>query len=403
MPAYQYLAINPHGEKKKGIISADNIYIAKKKLKEKKLSPIKLDLNSDKFNLFTSSKKKVSLVNLMLFTRQLSTLLSGGVPLNKSLSIINEQSNNIILKEQISEVLLKIEEGYSLSDALREFPQSFDNLYIALIVAGEVSGDLSPVLVKIAVFLEKRSLMQKEVAAALIYPAVLLFITFIIVGMLLVFVVPSVVDQFSSTNQQLPMLTRWLISISEFISGSGLILVLTFCLSIFLALKLGFRKRIRLFFDKLFLSIPYLNKFLVQVDLSRFLSSLSMLRNSNTPIIEAINISLKTISNRSLRESLDFHLIKVNEGDSIASSLSRVKYVPPLVNQMVASGEAAGNLEEMLSKAAEYLDQEFQQTSKIFMGFLEPLVVLIMGGLVAAIVAAVLLPLIDMNSVSLLN
>ena len=106
MPAYQYLAINPQGEKKKGIISADNIYIAKKKLKEKKLSPIKLDLNSDKFNLFSSSKKKVSLVNLMLFTRQLSTLLSGGVPLNKSLSIINEQSNNIILKEQISEVLL---------------------------------------------------------------------------------------------------------------------------------------------------------------------------------------------------------------------------------------------------------------------------------------------------------
>jgi general secretion pathway protein F len=128
-----------------------------------------------------------------------------------------------------------------------------------------------------------------------------------------------------------------------------------------------------------------------------------MLRNSNTPIIEAINISLKTISNRSLRESLDFHLIKVNEGDSIASSLSRVKHVPPLVNQMVASGEAGGNLEKMLSKAAEYLDQEFQQTSKIFMGFLEPLVVLIMGGLVAAIVAAVLLPLIDMNSVSLLN
>ncbi len=403
MPNFQYLAINSEGVKEKGQISAETSEIAKYQLKEKNLIPIKLQTRKSSFSLFKFSEKKLSVSDLSLLTRQLSVLSSGGVPLDKSLKIISEQASNSVMKEQSFVLATKIEEGFSLSEALKEFPKSFDHLYVALITAGETSGEFNVLLEKIANYLEKRSLMQKEVLAALIYPMVLVSIALVIVGLMLIFVVPSVVSQFENLNQELPLLTRWLIGLSNFISGSGVWFLLILIFGIFSLFKIGYKEYIKYIVDNLLIKMPYLSNFLIQADLSRFLSSLSIMRNNNIPIMNAIVISLRTVSNLSLQRALKINLAKIAEGESMSSCLENISYIPPLVKQMVASGEASGALEAMLAKSSDYLDQEFHQTTKIFMGLLEPLVVLIMGVIVAAIVVAVLMPLIQMNSAALLN
>ena len=403
MPNFQYLAINSEGVKEKGQISAETSEIAKYQLKEKNLIPIKLQTRKSSFSLFKFSEKKLSVSDLSLLTRQLSVLSSGGVPLDKSLKIISEQASNSVMKELSFVLATKIEEGFSLSEALKEFPKSFDHLYVALITAGETSGEFNVLLEKIANYLEKRSLMQKEVLAALIYPMVLVSIALVIVGLMLIFVVPSVVSQFENLNQELPLLTRWLIGLSNFISGSGVWFLLILIFGIFSLFKIGYKEYIKYIVDNLLIKMPYLSNFLIQADLSRFLSSLSIMRNNNIPIMNAIVISLRTVSNLSLQRALKINLAKIAEGESMSSCLENISYIPPLVKQMVASGEASGALEAMLAKSSDYLDQEFHQTTKIFMGLLEPLVVLIMGIIVAGIVVAVLMPLIQMNSAALLN
>ena len=244
---------------------------------------------------------------------------------------------------------------------------------------------------------------RKEVLAALIYPMVLVSIALIIVGLMLVFVVPSIISQFENLNQELPLLTLWLIGLSNFISGSGIWVLLTIISGMFFLFKIGYREYIKNIIDDFLMKVPYLNKFLIQADLSRFLSALSILRSNNIPIMSAVVISLRTISNLSLQRALRINLDKIAEGKSMSSCLENITYVPPLVKQMVASGEASGSLETMLAKSSDYLDQEFHQSTKIFMGLLEPLVVLIMGVIVAAIVVAILMPLIQMNSTALLN
>ena len=403
MPNFEYLVINSEGIKEKGLISAETSEIANYQLKQKNLIPIKLQRRKTGFGLFKYSEKKLSLSDLSLLTRQLSVLSSGGVPLDKSLMVISKQANNSVMKEQSSVLATKIEEGFSLSEALKEFPKTFDNLYVALISAGETSGEFNTLLEKIADYLEKRSLVQKEVIAALIYPTVLVSIALVIVGLMLIFVVPSIIGQFENLNQELPLLTRWLIGLSNFISGSGIWILFIFITGIFALLKVGYKDYIKNRIDNLLIKIPYLSKFLIQADLSRFLSALSIMRSNNIPIMNAVMISLRTVSNSSLQRALKINLDKIAEGESMSSCLEKISYVPPLVKQMVASGEVSGSLETMLGKSSDYLDQEFRQSTKVFMGLLEPAVVLIMGVIVAAIVVAILMPLIQINSTTLLN
>ncbi len=297
----------------------------------------------------------------------------------------------------------RIEEGFSFTEALKEFPQSFDRLYISLVSAGERAGDMSGILEKTASYLERRSKIQQDITGALIYPAVLICLAFIIVGLMLIFIVPSVVSQFENLNQELPLLTRLLIGLSEFISGPAIWLITILIFSSILLFKLFGSKKMYSIIDGYLIKIPVLKGFLINANLARFTSSLSILRNNDIPIVQAIEISTATVSNSYLRKNLEESLIKVTEGDSLANSLSNVAEVPPLVTQLVDSGERSGELESMLSKAAEFLDLEFQQSTKIAMNLLEPMVVVIMGGIVAGIVIAVLLPLIQMNNLSLIG
>ena len=399
MAAFDYVAINPNGKKEKGIIAADSLEIARRELRNRKLAPIKVSEVSSRNFLFRSFQRKISLKNLVIFTRQLSALTSGGVVLDRALKLIGDQSSNSQLKEHSLTLASRIEEGFSFTEALKEFPQSFDRLFIS----GEKAGDMAGVLDRTASYLERKSKIQQDITGALIYPAVLLSLAFIIVSLMLIFVVPSVVDQFANLNQELPLITRWLIGLSNFISGPALWILLILVLSLLFSFRFFGVEKLFTIVDKYLLKIPVLKGFLINSNLARFTTSLSILRNNDIPIVQALEISTATISNSHLRSNLEKSLSGVSEGNSLAQCLSSVPQIPPMVTQLVASGERSGELENMLSKAADFLDMEFQQSTKIAMNLLEPMVVVIMGTIVASIVVAVLLPLIQMNNLSLIG
>ena len=403
MAAFDYVAINHNGKKEKGVIAADNLEIARRELRNRKLAPVKVSEVNRENILYKLFQRKISLKNLVVFTRQLSALIGGGVTLDKALTVIGDQSSNSQLKEHAFTLASRVEEGFSFTEALKEFPQSFDRLYISLVSAGERSGDMVGILDKTASYLERKSKIQQDITGALIYPAVLISLSFIIVALMLIFVVPSVVNQFTNLNQELPLLTKWLIGVSNFISGPALWITLTLAMSLLLSFRFFGAKKLHSTMDRFLIRIPLLKGFLINSNLARFTSSLSILRNNDIPIVEALDISTTTVSNSHLRRNLEKSLRKVSEGDSLAKSLSSVPQIPPLVTQMVDSGERSGELEKMLAKSAEFLDLEFQQSTKLAMNLLEPMVVVIMGSIVAGIVVAVLLPLIQMNNLSLIG
>ena len=403
MAAFDYVAINLNGKKEKGVIAAESLEIARRELRNRKLAPVKVSEVNRENILYKLFQRKISLKKLVVFTRQLSALIGGGVTLDKALRAIGDQSSNSQLKEHAFTLASRVEEGFSFTEALKEFPQSFDRLYISLVSAGERSGDMVGILDKTASYLERRSKIQQDITGALIYPAVLISFAFIIVALMLIFVVPNVVNQFTNLDQELPLLTKWLIGVSNFISGPALWITLTLAISLLLAFRFFGAKKTHTTMDRFLIRIPLLKGFLINSNLARFTSSLSILRNNDIPIVEALDISTTTVSNSHLRRNLEKSLRKVSEGDSLAKSLSSVPQIPPLVTQMVDSGERSGELEKMLAKSAEFLDLEFQQSTKLAMNLLEPMVVVIMGSIVAGIVVAVLLPLIQMNNLSLIG
>ena len=403
MGAFNYIALDKKGKKESGTLSADNLDIARRELISRDLSPVSIEeINSRSiFNKFKS--KKITDKSLIKISRQLSALLNGGLPLETALSSIGKESKSDVEKEQLLKISSSLQEGRSFSDALREYPQSFSNLFVSLISAGENSGNLSTALQNLSIYIEKKEKIRNEVIGALVYPSILILVALLIVTLLLIFVVPNVVEQFSGLNQELPFLTLALISISNFIISPIFISLITISLCIALYIRIYFRQKFKLKLDAFLLKLPYFNHFLIQSDISKFLSSMSLLRNGGITIVNSINISIETISNGYLRKEFSDKLVKVEEGATLTDSLKEIPLIPSLVIQMISSGEMGGDLEQMLSKTSDFLDQEFQQSSKLMISLLEPLIVVIMGGVVATIIIAILLPLIQMNNLSIIS
>lgn len=403
MGAFNYIALDKKGKKESGTLSADNLDIARRELISRDLSPVNIEeINSRSiFNKFKS--KKITDKSLIKISRQLSALLNGGLPLETALSSIGKESKSDVEKEQLLKISSSLQEGRSFSDALREYPQSFSNLFVSLISAGENSGNLSTALQNLSIYIEKKEKIRNEVIGALVYPSILILVALLIVTLLLIFVVPNVVEQFSGLNQELPFLTLALISISNFIISPIFISLITISLCIALYIRIYFRQKFKLKLDAFLLKLPYFNHFLIQSDISKFLSSMSLLRNGGITIVNSINISIETISNEYLRKEFSDKLVKVEEGATLTDSLKEIPLIPSLVIQMISSGEMGGDLEQMLSKTSDFLDQEFQQSSKLMISLLEPLIVVIMGGVVATIIIAILLPLIQMNNLSIIS
>ncbi len=400
MPNYSYKALDQSGITETGVLIAENLSEAQEELKNRRLIPINLKESKNRFNI--SLFRKISTSKLSLITRQLATLINGGIPVDQALDSVSKQIDSSLIKSKLSNIANKVKAGFKLSESLEDHPESFDRLYCSLVRAGETSGDLGMVLEKTSDFLERKSKISQDVIGALVYPFVLFSISIIVIILLLSFVVPEVVSQFSSLNRELPFITKSLLFLSSIFSSYIFYLIIFLSSLIgFLAIRTIGYESVKSKFDKVLLTIPIFKNSLIDSDLSRFTNSLSILRSSNISIINALEISGDTISNSYLRQQVKSISNKVAEGESLASSLERIQVIPPLVTQMIENGERSGKLEEMLEKVSVYLENKFQSSTKITMNLLEPLIVVFLGFFVALIVLAILLPLIQLNTLTL--
>ena len=400
MPNFSYKALDNFGATETGVLIADNLNEAQEELKNRRLIPISVREARNNFNI--SLFKKISSSKLSLITRQLSTLINGGIPVDQALDSVSKQMDSPFIKGKLLNISNKVKSGFKLSESLEDHPESFDRLYCSLVRAGETSGDLGAVLEKTSDFLERKSKITQDIIGALVYPLVLFSIAIVVIVLLLSFVVPEVVSQFSSLNRDLPFITKALLFLSSvFTSYIFYSVLLLSGIAGFVSIRIIGYEKFKSKLDRFLLSTPIIKNSLIDSDLSRFTNSLSILRTSNISIINALEISAETISNSYLRQQIKSITNKVAEGETLAASLSKINAIPALVTQMIENGERSGRLEEMLEKVSTYLENKFQNSTKITMNLLEPLIVVFLGLFVALIVLAILLPLIQLNTLTI--
>ncbi|MDX1580715.1 MAG: type II secretion system inner membrane protein GspF, partial [Alphaproteobacteria bacterium] len=337
-----------------------------------------------------------------LLTRQLATLISASAPVEEALQTVALQADNEKIRTILLSVRSNVMEGSKLSTALSQHPGAFSPLYVALINAGETAGSLGPVMDRLADYLEKSQKMRSRIINALVYPGFLAATAIAVVTLLMVFVVPRVVEQFESMGQDLPGLTVALIGLSDFIRSYGLVLLLLVVAGLALFTRQLRRPGFRWAFDAFVLKIPVLGRLLKELQAARLARTLSALISSGTPVLESLGAARSTIGNRVLNDAVSRAMIMVSEGTSLSAALRRTQAVPPMVIYMAATGEKSGQLDVMLAEAADYLETEFDDFTNTAIGLLEPAIIILMGGVVALIVLAILLPMLQFNSMALI-
>ena len=345
----------------------------------------------------TTQRGRIKTAELAILTRQFATLLGSGLTVEESLSSLIQQSEGHQVKTVLSGVRSQVVEGHSLAEAVAQYPRSFNGIYHAAVAAGEQSGNLDEVLERLAEFIETRQGIQQRIGVALIYPVILTTVALSIVLGLLVYVVPKVVQVFEDTGQQLPFLTQTLISVSEFILDNGIWIiaaVIGFWVAGSIALK---NAAIRTFVHQIFLKLPGVRRLSRGANTARMARTLAIMVGSGVPFLSAIRASEGVMSNVVLRQNLADAATEVAEGVSIHRALARSGNFPPLLVQMVASGEQSGRLDQMLEKAASALERELEARIAVLVGLFEPAMILMMGAIVLLIVLAVLLPIFDLN------
>ena len=402
MPAFEYEALDAVGKTKRGVVSADSQRQARQELRRLKLTPV--DISAPRGERptggFLKSDPRVSKSQLVLVTRQLSALVESGTPLEEALNAVALQIEAPGARTRLLAVRERVMEGWRFADALAEDEASFPALYRAVIAAGESSGDLGGVLERLATMLEKNRAIKNKAIASLIYPAVLACIALLVTIFLMVFVVPKIVDQFSSFDAQLPFLTRLVVGISDWVTNYGLyafLAVLVLGAASWRALK---EPAVKLIVDRHILGIPVVGNLMRAVDGARFARTLATLFAGGAPLLNAITGAQRTISNSFIRQRLDVTVTMVSEGASLAASLKRAGELPPMLVHMVAAGERAGALPKLLDKAAIQLEDEFDTASTVALRLLEPAIIAGMGGIVVVIVLSIMLPILQLNTLA---
>lgn len=405
MPAYHYIAINNGGQEQKGVIEAESEKHARQMLRDKSLVPIKV--NPAQVKKGTGKKAQFSVLTrqrgltskeLALITRQFATLLSAGLPIEEALSAVGEQTEKQRIKGLILSVRSKVVEGHALASALREHPEAFSALYCATIAAGEKTGHLDKVLMRLAEYTEQQWHMRQKLKTALIYPAMIVLVAIGIVGFLLEYVVPKMVAVYGRLNQELPFMTEVLISASHYVHDYGLYAILIIIVGIFVwrrALKNSPPLRNKA--HQFLLRLPLIGYAVKTSDTARFSRTLSILSASGVPILEAMNISAQLITTIPIRKAVEDAVLHVREGAAIHLSLKQTSYFPPMSIHMIASGESSGQLEGMLERVAKNQEDEISRLIEVSLALFEPAVILIMGAIVLFIVLAVLLPIFNLN------
>jgi general secretion pathway protein F len=401
MGAFEYTAVDRGGRQQKGVLEGDTARQVRQLLRERGMLPMSVNevVERERGGARASFtlRRGMSAADLALVTRQLATLLRSGMPLEETLLAVGQQSEKPRLKSIMLGVRSRVMEGHSLASGLGDFPQAFPEIYRATVAAGEQSGHLDPVLERLADYTEGRQQLRQRVSHALIYPVILTVLAVLIVGGLLVYVVPKVVGVFENTGQALPPFTRALIATSDFLRGYGLVLVALIGVGLFVFTRLLRRLDFRRRWHRLLLRLPLVGRLTRGVNTARFTRTLSILAGSGVPVLEALRISGDVVTNVPMKEAVAEAAVRVREGAPLGRSLGASRLFPPMTMHLISSGEASGELENMLERAAANQEREVDGLVGALLSILEPALILLMGALVLAIVIAILLPIFQLN------
>ena len=403
MAAFHYNALDAAGKPSNGMIEADSARLARAQLRETGLFVVELDALSDTSaqkgarNFKLPFRKRIPLSEVSLMLRQLATLLEAGLPLEQALAVLIEQGDNPAMRQVIAAMRSEVLAGNTLARAMEKHEDTFPEIHRALIRAGEESGELATVMDKLASYSEAQQALRQKIGLAMVYPAIVITVAVLVVGGLLIFVVPPVVEVFQQTKQALPILTRLLIALSDFIVAAWPYLIVFFALAGFAAYRALRMEAIRYQFHLKLLSLPIVGKLIRGSNTARMASTLSILAGSGVGLLTSLNAACGVLNNLPMRRALEDAALKVREGVTLSRALAVSGLFPPVLVHLIASGEQSGRLDTMLDRVAKQQTQEVSGFTTALTSILEPVLILFMGAVVLLIVLAILLPIIQMN------
>ena len=393
MATFKYTAFYENEKNLKGFINASDTDEARLILINRGLNPLNIEKTLQK-----RSKVRISNNNLSIFTKQMSALLSAGTPIEKCLVLLSKQSSNSKFSQILLSINEDITEGNSLSSSMKKYPSIFDEIYTSTIYAGETSASLSEVFHDLSIYLDKEAKIRSQVVGALIYPAVLFFVSIAVIYALLSFVLPQVVEQFVSSNVELPLLTQTLLAFSEvfpiIIATTLLILIGIYVVQITNIIP----QKYQLMISKYFLFIPLIGPIILYDQTARFCSSMRLMTKAGLNTIDSLQIAQNTFKNKYLKSQVEKVVNKVIAGTSISKAFAQVQIFPEVFQQLLSSGDLGSQVSEMFEKTKEFLDQEVDTRRNLLLTLLQPIVILTMGVFVMLIVLSIMLPLLQMNN-----
>lgn len=404
MPVYEYTAFDKKGKNRKGIIDADSSVVARQKLRNSDLFPVEINRTSAKTKTDPTAQvsvssffRKINSAELSAMTRQLSILLGAGVTLLSSLDALLEQITNPLLKKIMAQIKDSVNEGNSFASSIAQYPKFFSQIYINMVKAGEASGSLDLVLDRLAEFSEHQEALKGRFKAALAYPVLMCVIGIIVLFILLTFIVPNITKIFSDMQQTLPLPTIILLNISSFLKSFWWLLLILLAV-IYIILK-QFKKTEKgtHLWDKFKLIAPVMGQINIKIAMARFSRTLSSLLQSGVPLINSLQIVRNIVNNSMIADLIDNAIIEIQSGKGLAATLEKSRWVPTVSIQMISVGEQSGELEKMLNRIADIYERETESRVMAMTSMLEPVMILVMGLIVAFIVVSILLPIFEMS------
>jgi type IV pilus assembly protein PilC len=400
MPIYLWKGKNSYGDKRKGQYEALDQTVVQSYLKKLRITPTSIkEKPKDLLGGIAIFQPKVTGRDVVIFTRQLSTMIDAGLPLVQSLDILASQQENPTFKRVLREIKADVETGTTFAEAMKRHPQVFDTLFCNMIEAGELGGILDTILSRLATFMEKAMTLKKKVKGAFTYPVICLGISVVILGVILIFVVPTFEKMFSDFGAALPVPTQIVVTMSKFVQTKiiyiiGLIMLLIFAFKKFYKTDVGNRK-----IDALSLKAPVFGELILKVAVAKFTRTLGTMLQSGVPILDALKVVARTAGNRVIETAVYRVADSISEGRSIAEPLEETGIFPNMVVQMISVGESTGALDAMLTKVADFYDDEVDQAVENLTSMIEPFMMVFLGGMVGGLVVSMYLPIFQMGQI----
>jgi type IV pilus assembly protein PilC len=397
MPLFEYTARNTtNGQIQKGQLEVASRDDVNSYLRKNRLILVSVREAPKKININIGGPQRIKTRDIVVFTRQFATMINAGLPLVQSLNILAQQTENKSLAEVTKAVVYDVESGNTLADAFAKHPRAFSDLYVNMVAAGEAGGILDTILQRLATFLEKNDALVRKVKGAMVYPAVICTVAIIAIAVLLVFVIPVFQEMFASVNLELPLPTRVVIGMSAFLVGYWYLILAGIAAAIFGVRRYYATVNGRKQIDAMLLNSPVLGDLLRKSAVSRFTRTLGTLISSGVSILEGLEITAKTAGNMVIHDAVMASRQSIAGGETIAAPLEKSKVFPPMVISMIAVGEQTGGLDEMLSKIADFYDEEVDVAVSALLSLMEPVMIVILGVVVGGMVVAMYLPIFDM-------